>query len=56
MLLEEVTVRLIQQSERQRFDEELANKHYLKNANAVGRVLRYVAEYRSQWVALLGFS
>ncbi|MGA2658371.1 MAG: hypothetical protein ABSH34_12765 [Verrucomicrobiota bacterium] len=42
--------------ERERFDEELAAKHYLKNANAVGRVLRYVAEYRGQWVPLLVFS
>jgi hypothetical protein len=56
MLLEQVSVRLIQNSERQRFDEELVNKHYLKNSNAVGRVLRYVAEYRGQWVALLVFS
>ena len=30
-------------------------KQYLKNANAVGRVLRYVAEYQGQWVALLVF-
>jgi hypothetical protein len=29
MLLEGVAVRLIQDSERQRFDEELANKHYM---------------------------
>ena len=56
MLLEEVTVRLIEVSERERFDEELATKHYLKNAKAVGRVLRYVAEYRGQWVALVVFS
>jgi len=55
-LLEEVTVRLIEDSERERFDEELVTKHYLKNAKAVGRVLRYVAEYRGQWVALLVFS
>ena len=55
-LLETVTVRLIEDSERERFDEELVTKHYLKNANAVGRVLRYVAEYRGQWVALLVFS
>jgi len=39
-LLEAVTVRLLEDSERERFDEELAAKHYLKNANAVGRVLR----------------
>jgi len=56
ILLEEITVRLIEDSERERFDEELAAKHYLKNANAVGRVLRYVAEYQNQWVALLVFS
>ena len=55
-LLEAVTVRLIADSERERFDEELVTKHYLKSAKAVGRVLRYVAEYRGQWVALLVFS
>ncbi len=51
-----MNLRLIEDSERERFDEELVTKHYLKNANAVGRVLRYVAEYRGQWVALLVFS
>ena len=56
VVLEEVTVRLIEDSERARFGEELATKHYLKNGNAVGRVLRYVAEYRGQWVALVVFS
>src|ERR1039458_8652624 len=56
LLLEGVTVGLIEDSERERFDGEIAAKHYLKNANAVGRVLRYVAEYRGQWVALLVFS
>jgi hypothetical protein len=56
LLLQAVTVRLIEDSERERFDQELAAKHYLKNANAVGRVLRYVAEYRGQWAALLIFS
>jgi len=56
MLLEAVTVRLIEDWERERFDEELVTKHYLKNANVVGRVLRYVGEYLGQWVALLVFS
>ena len=55
-LLEAVTVRLMENGERERFDEELLTKHYLKNATAVGRVLRYVAEYQGQWVALLVFS
>jgi hypothetical protein len=56
LLLEAVSVRLMEDSERERFDEELVTKHYLKSAEAVGRVLRYVAEYRGQWVALLVFS
>jgi hypothetical protein len=56
LLLEALTVRLIEDSERERFDEELVTKHYLKNAHAVGRVLRYVAEYRGQWVALVVFN
>jgi hypothetical protein len=55
-LLEALTVRLSEDSERPRFDEELVTKHYLNNATAVGRVLRYVAEYQGQWVALLMFS
>jgi hypothetical protein len=55
-LLAAVTVCLIEGSEQERFDEELTTKHYLKNANAVGRVLRYVAEYQGQWVALLVLS
>ena len=56
LLLGEVTLRLIEDSERERFDGELVTQHYLKNANAVGRVLRYVAEYRGQWVALVMFN
>jgi len=56
LLLESVIVRLMADPERERFDEELVNKHYLQNAEAVGRVLRYVAEYRGQWVALLVFN
>ena len=55
-LLAAVTVRLIQDGERERFDQELTTKHYLKNATVVGRVLRYVAEYQGQWVALVVFS
>jgi hypothetical protein len=55
LLLERVSLRLIEDCERERFDQELIRKHYLKNAQAVGRVLRYVAEYEGQWVALLVF-
>ncbi len=55
-LLSAVTVRLIAESERGRFDELLATEHYLKNPTVVGQVLRYVAEYEGQWVGLLVFS
>jgi hypothetical protein len=55
-LLNAVTVRLITESERDRFDQLLETEHYLKNATAVGQVLRYVAEYGGQWVALLVFN
>ena len=54
--LGEVRLRLIAPSEQERFDTLLATEHYLKNATAVGRVLRYVAEYRGKWVALLVFA
>jgi hypothetical protein len=55
-LLKEVCVRLIEEGEHTRFDQLIETEHYLKNAKAVGAVLRYVAEYRGQWVALLVFS
>lgn len=55
-LLKEVNVRLIEEWERTRFDEQIVREHYLKNATAVGQVLRYVAEYQGQWVALIVFS
>jgi hypothetical protein len=55
-LLSDVRVRLIEESERARFDERLSGEHYLKNATVVGQALRYVAEYEGQWLALLVFS
>ena len=56
LLLEEVVVRLIaSEAERRRHDQLLERHHYLHNANAVGQVLRYVIEYRGEWVALLTF-
>ena len=55
-LLNAVTIRLIAESERERFDRLIATEHYLRNATVVGQVLRYVAEYEGRWVALLGFS
>jgi|GEM_PF-908311 len=52
----EVRLRLIETSQRVRFDALLSTEHYLKNPTAVGRVLRYVAEYCGEWIALLVFA
>lgn len=54
-LLSELTVRLIELEERDRHDQLLEQEHYLHNATTVGQVLRYVAEYRGQWIAVLTF-
>jgi len=56
ILLSELVVRPIREAERTRFDELLATKHYLKNARVVGRAVRYIAEYKGKWVALLVFN
>src|SRR5512136_871491 len=54
-LLDQVTVRLMAPEERERYDGLLEQEHYLGRDQAVGGVLRYVAEYQGQWVALLTF-
>lgn len=55
-ILKRVTVRLIDESDRVRFDTLLEQKHYLSSARMVGRTLRYVAELDGEWVALACFS
>lgn len=55
-LLSEVSVRLIREDERERFDELLEKEHYLHSARLGGQSLRYVAEAQGQWVALITFS
>jgi hypothetical protein len=54
--LGDVRLRLIEPWEQERFNTLLATEHYLRNPTVVGRVLRYVAEYRGEWVALLVFA
>jgi hypothetical protein len=54
-LLKEVIVRLIDPGERERHDQIMEKEHYLGNANAIGQVLRYVAEHQGEWVAALTF-
>lgn len=55
-LMDGIVVRPVEtEEEGRRFDELLEREHYLHNANSVGRVVRYVAEYQGTWVALLVF-
>jgi len=55
-LLDEVAVRLANETtESGTFSQLLTEHHYLHGDPAVGKVLRYVAEYRGHWVALLTF-
>jgi hypothetical protein len=55
-LLDGVALRLITPEERQQFDEQMVRGHYLHNVQIVGEQLRYVAEYRGQWVVLMIWS
>lgn len=52
-LLDGIHVRPITPAEQQAFDRLLIAGHYLHSAEFVGEQLRYVAEYQSQWVALM---
>jgi hypothetical protein len=51
-ILVHLTVRLVSADQAERFDQLIAEHHYLKNGHLVGEHLRYVAEYRGQWLAL----
>src|SRR5208337_4268869 len=55
-VLDQIVVRLIEPGEQERWDQEVSQHHYLKNAHLVGEQLRYVVEHRGQWLALLGWS
>jgi hypothetical protein len=55
-VLDGLVVRLIIGEEEPHWNQEITQRHYLKNARLVGEQLRYVAEYQGQWLALLGWS
>jgi hypothetical protein len=55
-ILSRVSVRLIDAGEKEQWDSLIIERHYLANANLVGRQLRYVAELDGQWIALLGWN
>src|SRR6059036_3810936 len=51
-ILIHLVVEAVRPEEVERFDQLLAQHHYLKEAQLVGEHLRYVATYRGQWLAL----
>lgn len=51
-----LNVRPIESSERTEWDELMSNQHYLGFKSLVGESIRYIAELRGRWVALLGWS
>ena len=55
-VLTHLVVRLVRPDEVGRFNELIIQHHYLKSSQIVGEHLRYVAEYRGQWLALASWS
>lgn len=55
-ILVQLTVELVAPDQGERFDQLLAQYHYLKDAHLVGEHLRYVAAYRGQWLGLAAWS
>lgn len=55
-VLEKVSVRLIHEHEKLRWNELIEQEHYLHNPRLVGEQLRYVAELKGEWLALLSWS
>jgi hypothetical protein len=55
-VVNEMVVELIGPQEQREWDRLISQHHYLKNAHLVGERLCYVAKYRGQWMALLGWS
>ena len=51
-----LVVRPVPVEQTEQFDQLLIEHHYLKSAQLVGEHLRYVAEYRGQWMALGSWS
>src|SRR2546427_9796795 len=55
-ILIHLVVQAVPPDEAEQFDQLLAQHHYLKDARLVGQHLRYVADYRGQWLALAAWS
>ena len=48
--------RIDTQDECARFNREIEQHHYLRNSQVAGKVIRHVAIYRGEWIALLCWS
>src|SRR2546422_575874 len=55
-ILTHLVVRPVPAEQVEPFDQLITQHHYLKSAQLVGEQLRYVAEYRGQWLALAAWS
>jgi hypothetical protein len=55
-MLKEIQVRLVTDTEQQRFQQLMQEHHYLGALRKIGETLWYVATYRDEWVALLSFA
>lgn len=55
-MLQEISVRLVEHQEQQRYQELMQAHHYLGALRKIGETLWYVATHGEQWVALLSFS
>jgi len=55
-VLDGLEVRLISPEEQPRWEQEVSEHHYLKNAILVGERLRYVVTFQGQWLARMGWS
>jgi hypothetical protein len=55
-VLIQLNVRPVAPAEVARFDQLIAEHHYLKHAQLVGQHVRYVATYRDQWLALAAWN
>ena len=53
--LKEAKVRLARAQERVRWDQTVDQHHYLGFKRFAGRGLRYIVEWRGQWLALAGW-
>ncbi len=54
--LSELQVRLVERHEEGRYQEQMAQHHYLGALPKIGETVWYVATWRDQWVAQLSLS